>query len=481
MSPMTDALSASQPRPRRAASLTLRLAVAIALILAAGGVAVTVAALAYGRQAAQEAYDRLLIGAANQIAASVAIRDGQIVVDIPVPAFELLALAPEDRVIYRVVGQDGETITGYDSVPPPPEGEGEVIFYHTRFGDEPVRLASVRRRFAERAFSGSVDVIVGQTTRARAALARDIARSALVVLGVAGLCMAALAAFAIHSALRPLRRIERDLLARDPSDLTPLGVAVPREIETIVTAIDRFMVRLDRQIGIMKRLIADTSHQLRTPVAALRAQAELAAGESDPERQRRIVARIHGRSIGLSRLTDQLLSHALIIHRADAVPRERVDLRAAAIRAVDEIDHGPAADEPALRLDLAEEPVWVQGDTLSLAEACKNLINNARSHGKPPVTVQVVADGRTAEIRVRDRGPGMPEEQWRDAATRFSRNAGVAPDRAGLGLAIAQAVAAAHSGRLTFGRAASGEFEVALVLALGPAQDRAGAGPEGGQ
>jgi two-component system sensor histidine kinase TctE len=347
-----------------------------------------------------------------------------------------------------------------------------VIFYHARFGDEPIRLASVRRRFAERAFSGSVDVVVGQTTRARTALARDIARSALIVLGAAGLCMTGLAAFAIHSALRPLRRIESDLLARDPMDLTPLDVAIPREIDTIVAAINRFMARLERQMAVMKTLIADASHQLRTPVAALRAQAELAEGETDPDRQRAIVSRIHGRAIGLSRLTDQLLSHALIIHRADAVPRDWVDLRAAAIRAVEEADHGSQSVEPALRLDLAEEPVWVHGDTVSLVEACKNLINNARGHGKPPVTVQVVQDGAIAEIRVRDRGPGMPEEQWRDAATRFSRSAGVAPDRAGLGLAIANAVANAHSGTLRFARTASGEFEAALTLTTEPAMHR---------
>jgi two-component system sensor histidine kinase TctE len=465
-------------RTRRAGSLTLRLAVAIALILAAGGAAVTAAALAYGRQAAQEAYDRLLIGAANQIAASVSIRNGEIVVDIPVSAFELLALAREDRVAYRVIGQDGETITGYDLVPPPPNSTGDVIFYQAQFGADPIRLASVRRRFAERAFSGSVAVVVGQTTRARTALAREIARSALIVLGVAGLCMTGLAAFAIHSALRPLRRIERDLLARDPMDLTLFHDTATTEIYTIVAAINRFMTRLERQMTVMKTLIADASHQLRTPVAALRAQAELAAEETDPARLRAIISRIHGRSIGLSRLTDQLLSHALIIHRADAAPRERIDLRKAAIRAVEDIDHGVASTDTALRLDLAEEPVWVHGDTLSLAEACKNLINNARSHGEPPVTVQVVQDGATADIRVRDHGPGMPEEQWPDAAVRFSRSASVAPNRAGLGLAIADAVARAHSGKLKFGLAPSGEFEAALMLAAEPALIRPPAGQE---
>jgi len=464
--------TASLPaRPRRAASLTVRLAMAVALILGASSAVLTLAALSYGHQAAREAYDRLLIGAAGQIAASMSIRAGKLVVDIPVPAFELLALAEEDRVVYRVVGQDGTTITGYDVVPPPPSGEGDIVFYAAEFGGEPVRLVSVRRRFAERAFSGSVDVVVGQTTRARDALARDITKSALIVLGAAGLGMAGLAVFAIYSALRPLRQIERGLRARDPQDLTPLDVAVPREIGAIVGAINSFMARLGQQMSVMRSLIADASHQLRTPVAALRAQAELAAGETDPERLRGILARIHRRAVGLSRLTDQLLSHALIIHRADAAPREIVDLRLAAIRTVEDSDQAVAPGASVLKLDLPEDPVWVCGDTLSLTEACKNLVNNALRHGAPPVTVAVERAGAAAAIRVRDRGAGMPQEQWDDAGQRFSRTAGIAPDRAGLGLAIIGAVARAHSGTLRFGRTGAGEFEASLILPAAPAPE----------
>ena len=99
------------------------------------------------------------------------------------------------------------------------------------------------------------------------------------------------------------------------------------EIGSLVAALNRFMGRLDRQIGVMRNLIADASHQLRTPIAALRAQAELAFDEPDPDRLRRIVGRIHARSLTLSRLTDQLLNHALIIHRADSEPLQPVDLR----------------------------------------------------------------------------------------------------------------------------------------------------------
>ncbi|QDL94260.1 HAMP domain-containing protein (plasmid) [Paroceanicella profunda] len=448
----------------------------MALILSGGGVMVTFAALAYGRDAAHEAFDRLLVGAANQIAAAIRIQDGTVIVDIPVPAFELMALAPEDRVAWRVVGPDGATLTGYDEVARPPRAEADTVFYNGEFRGERARYVSVRRRFAERAFSGTIDVIIGHTMRARDALAWDITSKALLVLGVAGVLMVGLAIFAIRSALRPLRRIEDALSRRDPRDLTPLKVDLPRETAIIVTAINRFMARLDDQVRGMRSLIADASHQVRTPVAALRALAELAAEEEDPEKMRAVVARIRDRAVGLSRLTNQLLNHALIIHRAEAEPTGLTDLRTVAIRTAEESDHDLFSSGADLALDLPEDPVWVQGDALSLTEACKNLVNNAFRHGILPVTLRVSAAAPgTATIGVRDRGAGPPEDHWRDAGARFSRAAGVTPDGAGLGLAIVHAVARAHSGRLAFARGAEGGFEAALVLPAVPGPPEAGA------
>lgn len=437
---------------------------AIFVILVSGGALVMVAALAYGRHASQEAFDRLLIGSANQIATSIKIQNGVVAVDIPVSAFELLALAPEDRVTYRVMAQDGTTITGYDDLAPPPAPAAEIALYPGSFKGEDIRIVAIRRQFSERAFSGVVDVMVGQTMRARRALASDIAGNALIVLGVAGLFMVVLATFAVRSALRPLRRIEHSISARAHWDLTPLDVDVPREIGTLVAVINRFIGRLDKHLSVMRNFIADASHQLRTPIAALRAQAELATEESDPARLRAIVARIHARALGLSRLTDQLLNHALIIHRSDAVLRERLDLRTVAIRTVKESDQEQVSTESVLRLDLTEDAIWVRGDALSLVEACKNLVNNAFRYGKPPVTVSVDHAGGLARLRVVDCGEGFPDEYWSEAGSRFARNAAVGPASAGLGLAIVQAVAEAHGGQLRFQRLSAARFEAALLL-----------------
>lgn len=444
-------------------SLRFRLVAGIVLILAVGGLAVAVAAFAYGRNAAQQSFDRLLIGAANQIAGSLTLQGGAIEVDLPVSAFELLSLAPRDRIVYGVLGSEGEVITGYASVPRP---AGAEQVYNGSFAGEPARFVRITRQFAERGFAGSVDVIVGQTTQARRELARSITRNALVAAAAVGVIMSGLAVLAVQSALRPLQRIEREVAARSSKDLTPVGADVPQEIRSLVETLNLFIARIDRQLDVMRSLIADASHQLRTPIAALRAQAELAAEETDPGRQLRIVGRIHDRSRTLSRLTDQLLNHALIIHRADTEDLERIDLRMIATEAVAQTDLMQMTETPTLRLDLPEVPVCCDGDALSMVEACKNMINNALRHGAPPVSVTVTAQDGRARIGVWDHGPGIPEDQWSDAGVRFARTAGVSSTSAGLGLSIVAAVARAHRGKMVLERPTAGRFTVSIDLPL---------------
>jgi two-component system sensor histidine kinase TctE len=452
---------------RRRPSIALRLTLAVTLILLLAASAALWSAWNYGIQAANEAYDRLLTGASLQIAERVSVADGEVLVDLPSSAFELLSLARNDRVFYRVIGTDGETLTGYPDLPMPSDaGATGQSAYEATYSGETVRAVMTTRPIAERGMSGNVSVIVAHTVQARIALARDIATKAAILVGVAALAIVLLAWFAVRYALAPLTRVERALLSRDPNDLSPFDIETPREIETVVDAINRFTRRLDRRVSAVQSFVADAAHQLRTPITAIRAQAQLAAGEESPDRLRRINRRILDRSVAVSRLADQLLSHAMVTHRTDAEPRELVDLRRIAIEAEQETRRFADADAELPLLDLPEEPVTVAGDRFSLREAVKNLANNALEHGKPPVAIRVTADNGSARIAVVDHGAGIPPAERSSAGTRFRRNRAASSRGASLGLAIAHEVAVSHGGELQFGDVGDGGFEVSLSLPL---------------
>lgn len=431
---------------RATLSLKTRVALAVTAVLVLGGALVLVAALAYGRQAAREAYDRLLLGAAADIATTITVRDGTALVDMPVSAFELLSLARDDRIRYRVVAPDGTTLTGDPTAPlPEPSGTAESVFFDDSFGAEPARYVALTRRFAERSFSGPVRVIVGHTLLARRELAYDIAQNALVVLGAAGAVMALFAWLAVSQALRPLPRIGAALASREPTDLTPLSLSAPREVAGMLVSLNAFMARLERQSVATGNLIADAAHQLRTPVAAIRAQAQLAADEVNPDRRERIVARIHDRASGLSRLLDQLLSRAMIVHRADSQPATPLDLRDVAVDVVEACDDLALGIGTEVELVLPDSPVVTRGDAMSLAEAGKNLLTNALRHGQPPIRLGVTGGTRPG-LWVSDGGNGPPAEVTAAQGTRFvraGRNGG-----SGIGLAIAREVAEGHGGAL---------------------------------
>ncbi|WP_048646360.1 sensor histidine kinase [Nitratireductor soli] len=465
---------AGEPAGQRSLSIAYRLAIALTLVLALAVAATIYAAYGYGRRAANEAFDRLLQGAALQIAERIFVIEGEIRVDIPVSAFELLSLAKDERVFYRVATPDGTTLTGYDTFPLP---EGDTIpenglTYETQYGGERVRALVMLRRLAERAVSGDIYIVVAHTMVSRAQLARSVAAQAVTVIAGAGLAILILALLAMRYALRPLERIQTAILERDPLDLSPFSMQAPHEVSALVTAINRFMGRLDRRVRAMQDYVADSAHQIRTSITALRAHSELALDEDDPQRLKVLHKRIRSRAIGLNRLTDQLLSHALVTHRADTAPLTPLDLRRVAVDAEREFGQLSGNSKARIRLDLPEEPVMVAGDAFSLREAVKNLLNNAQAHGKAPVRMSVRAmPGGRASVDVTDAGTGLPVRNAAEVGRRFAIDPNK-PESAGLGLAIVREVAEFHDGQIRLERG-EGTFGIGLDLPLVPPENEA--------
>jgi len=321
---------------RRDSSLFSRLVLRVALVLAAGAAILMSGAWFYARAAADDAYDRLLLGAAIQMMEGLAVEEGAFAVNLPSSAFELLGLAGRDRIFYRVTDPSGRTLTGYEDLAPDVDltktGPGPV-FLNLRYRGEPLRVVVAGRAISDPAMSGWAHVVVAQTTQARQALASELTTRALVMVVImSGLALIG-TALAVRYSLRPVAVLGETLASRDPQDLTPLAVTVPRELSPFVASINHFVRRLDERVKLLQRFIADSAHQIRTPLTALSAQVSLINEDNLSDSDRRHLERVRNRAGELARFTNQLLNHAMVIHRFDSAQLLPLDLTRVARKA----------------------------------------------------------------------------------------------------------------------------------------------------
>jgi len=461
----------------RTISLRLRLAGTMALLFLAGTVVLYVAAYAYARAAADRSYDRLLSGSALSIAETLVVSEGNIEVDVPYAALDMLSAAPEDRVFYRVFDSEGQTVTGYEDLPRRlgrrgtaesgrqsgrSRGVGEPLpeFFDAFYRGEEVRFVVLGRRVAEPGRRDAIWVQVGQTRLARQALADQlVVRAVLPIALMTGLALG-LVWFGIGRALKPLEDIGRDLTRREPGDLRPVSAPVPAEIAPLIEAINGFMSRLDTSINSLRAFVGEAAHQMRTPLAALRAQAQLAA-EDDPEQLRRSIESIERNAARLTRLLNQMLSDATVGHRSAERRFEPIDLLDVVREAAHEALPHRQRDMVAVQTELESAPI--EGDPLMLAESIKNLIENALHHGGGAVRVGVEATGAEYVISVSDRGPGIDAADRERVFERFYRGSGQARG-AGLGLAIVRQAVESHHGRIELGDRPGGGLLVRINL-----------------
>ncbi|AZW16612.1 sensor histidine kinase [Bordetella hinzii] len=441
------------------------------LSLACASVALFFFLRAYGHRAAEQAFDRLLAASALTIAGSVQIDDSGVTVE---PPFSSLAMLPgSERVFYQVLNGTGRAITGYaDLAPTLPLADSAVPrFAYERYHDEAIRVATVGRLVSASQHAGWVTVRVAETLGSRQALAAEILNRSLwpllIVVGVA----LALLWFGIQRAFAPLAVVERELRHREPDDLAPLRAPVPREVRRLSGALDAFMQRLSAMMDSLNTLVADAAHQVRTPLASLRAQAEVALEEKDPERLRERVARIHQNATQASQLINQLLMDATIAHRLGRGERVAVGVAETVNETRRRI--GPL-DAQRLRITIAPQlrRARVMGDRVALREMLRNLVDNALRHAPDSlVEIQVtpVAGYRLA-LTVSDRGPGIPAADRERVQQRFERGASDQPG-SGLGLAIVRSVAQAHGGSLWLQDRPGGGLLARVVLPM--AQGRA--------
>jgi two-component system, OmpR family, sensor histidine kinase TctE len=264
-------------------------------------------------------------------------------------------VAGQERLFYAVVGPLGRHVTGYAdlAVGQPLALSDQPVFADISHNGEPVRLVSVGRLISTDVGAGWVTIRVAETRGEREALATEILGNAVAPILALTLLALGLVWVVVDRALAPLSDIDRALRQRSPDDLSPIEIPVPAEVQRLVGGLNGFMHRLGLSTARMAGLVAEAAHQVRNPLASLRAQAELALAETDEAQLRARVARIHDGAVEASHLVSQLLMDATISHRMDAFEAQPVSVAALVDEVVDRLDPD---QRPRIRLRAGVRP-----------------------------------------------------------------------------------------------------------------------------
>jgi two-component system, OmpR family, sensor histidine kinase TctE len=430
---------------------------------------------------ANKPYDRALLESVRTLAQRIEPGERGIRFDLPRETARLFRADELDNVYYQVLGTRGEFVSGDRDLPVPPESDSGTLG-EPRIRDDEVQGDNVRVVYVWVAVPGSgrpALVQVGETLTKRSRLATEIIKGVIlpqfVILPVAVL----LVWFALARGLAPLNALQRRIRERHSDDLSPIDVHdVPEEVSPLVQAFNDLLERQQGSMSTQKRFLADAAHQLKTPLAGLRMQAELAAravasGNGDARSLQASLEHMANASQRAAHMVNQLLSMARADAQAGSAVRAALDLRALAIdvvrdfvpKALDKgIDLGyegpePAADD-ASEAEAAAVDCRVFGHPLLLRELIANLVDNALQYtpSRGTVTVRLLVDpfGQVVVLQIEDSGPGIPQAEKELVFQPFYRALGTPVDGSGLGLAIVAEIAAQHGTTIALEDARSG-------------------------
>ena len=409
-------------------------------------------------------FDRALEYNVAALAQLITVNKGHAQFVLPLPARELLRADDTDNVYYQVLGSNGEFLSGERELPLPaseenlPVGEVRIRDDLLRGNDLKVAYMWVRLDLPDATGKSRPALVqVAETMEKRSLLATEIVKGVMlpqfVILPLAVL----LVWLALVQAIKPLNHLEERIRARSPDDLSPLDVeTVPLEVTPLVSSVNDLLMRLKDSIATQKRFLADAAHQLKTPLAGLRMQADLAQREgANAEDLKQSLRQIGRSSIRATHTVNQLLALARAESSGTVISHQPCDLaqitmhvvRDCLPRAMDKkIDLGYEGAEP------GSEGVKMDGNPTLLTEMIRNLIDNAinytpSSPTKPGViTARVLVDpfSRVLVLQVEDSGTGIAPAERELVFQPFYRVLGTEADGSGLGLPIVREIARQH-------------------------------------
>lgn len=420
------------------------------------------------RQFVNLAYDRALLEVALDIGRSIKRVNNQTFLDLPDVALQMLKSRQSGPLQYLVTDPSGGYISGEPSFPVPDElSTDRVQYYDDLFLGREIRIVALRVPLEPGSGKGAALIQVGERVTLRTQFAHQLLLRMVLPQGVLIFLAMFAVWYGVGRGLAPLSDLRREIERRSDRDLSPLlGTRVPREVQPLIQAMNGLLGRLSSSIATQRRFIADAAHQLRTPIAGLKTQTELALRQAQAPEAQATLTQLHAATDRMTRLINQLLSLA------------RAEPNATRPGGTQEVKLGELAREAATdwvpralarKIDLGFEgssnDKRIEGDPFLLREMLNNLLDNAIRYTQQGghVTVRVGTPDDRIVLSVEDDGPGVPEPERGRVFERFYRVLGTGTEGCGLGLAIAREIALRHGADITLASGLDGTGTVVSV------------------
>lgn len=442
----TSALAGGQGLSLKRQLLLWLLLPQLVLFLVGGALAYRVA-LNY----AEKAIDQSLTQSVKSLARQVKPIGSGLLVDFPRAAQDIIEQDPTDRVSYMVSSPPGSFLLGNDKLPGPDERLSvntlETLLYNAEVDGKPMRVALLEVDYGDSTSPQRLRVQVAKSLTVQQRLTNELIADMLLPLLLLGAVLSMLVYGGISRGLQPLTRLQAQLGDRRKqalSDLSPIELTqAPQEVHALANALNQLLSAVRRGLGQEKRFLNDAAHQLRTPLAGLISQTEMALAESDPQALRARLSKVLSGAQRSAHLVHQLLSLA---RNEVEIKLQPLDVAALAREVAREWT--PRALKAGVDLGFdGLAHAEVAGEPLLLREALNNLIDNALTYAGTgsEVTLSVRVQTQQVVLEVADNGPGLPADEVTRVFERFWRASDL-PGGCGLGLSIVSEIAQRHRG-----------------------------------
>jgi two-component system, OmpR family, sensor histidine kinase TctE len=407
------------------------------------------------RSIADSPYDQAMTDRIQAIAQQMRYEKGSVVISLPPSAAAILRADEEDEVQFQVLDPLNKVVAGDASLPKPAlydfPSKDQTQFRNVVVRGREIRIAYFSVEIAERA-NATYLIQVSETLNKRSALANEIIKGVILPQFIILPLSVILVWVGLKRGLKSLTALQEKVRERDAGDLSPIGSKnVPEEIQPLVETFNELLERLQGSMRAQQRFIADAAHQMKTPLAGLQTQAELALrqqGSADQEQTLRQLARSAKRN---ARLVSQLLALARTEHQSAGLSLSHLNLTELARETSTEWANAALDKGIDLGFETDETPLFILGHPLVLRELMNNLIDNAIRYtpagGLVNVRVYSSEIGGT-RFEVDDNGPGIAAAEQTRVFDRFYRVLGAEADGSGLGLAIVKEIADQHGAQI---------------------------------